>query len=978
MKNLISIALLFALWAMFSCTSEKYKTVQHTDENGFTYQTVTNDPMNTRVYSLENGLKVYLSENKDEPRITTLIGVRAGSTSDPAETTGLAHYFEHMMFKGTDEIGTLDWEKEKPLLDEITQLFELHLQTDDPEEKQVIYKKIDSVSAIAATYVAANEYDKLVSGIGAKNTNAGTSYDYTVYINDIPGNELEKWLKLESERFGDIVLRLFHTELETVYEEFNMYQDMDRSRANNAMMSALFPNHPYGRDIIGLPEHIKNPSKKNIYKFADTFYVPNNMAIVLSGDLDPDKTIQLIDQYFGVIKPVELPEIEQPKEEPIIGPIQREVFGPDAENITLAFRFDTSEPENRKLVTMINMLLSNRTAGLIDLNLVQQQKVLQAGSYANFMLDYGMHIFYGTPRQDQTLEDVQALLLEQLGMIKNGEFEDWMLQAIVNDFRLTEIRRTENNFARAYTFLDAFIKNTPISERLKFLDEMELITKEDIIAFANENYNDNYVVVYKRFGESDSKVKVEKPHLTAVPINRNDQSDFYSDFVAAKSEEIQPVFLDFDAQIQKTILEEGVDMFYINNPSNEIFRLYYIIDIGKNHSNRFPLAVDYLPFLGTDKYSASALRQEFFKLGLSFGVSTGDKRSYVYITGLSKSFNKAVELLEHVVANAQPDEQAYQDYIDGILKERENNMKNQGTILWGAMLNYGIYGPNSSFRNVIKKDDLRKIDPNSLTDLIGQMTSYPHKIFYYGPAGFEYVRQNLKNMHKLPENLIPLPEPIKYVQIDNPENQVFVVDYDMVQANIAMVSKSVPFDKTLIPPAQLFGEYFGSGLSSIVFQEIRESRALAYSAFSAFSTPSDPEMHNTVYAFVGTQADKLEIATSAMLELMNEMPVAEKQFDLAKESIIKKINTERIIKDRIFWTYLNNLDRGIDYDIRRDVYNYASNVTIEDFKTNFFDPNITGLNYNFLILGNKEALDMKLLRKIGKTNELELEYIFNY
>lgn len=131
--------------------------------------------------------------------------------------------------------------------------------------------------------MATNEYDKLVSSLGAKNTNAGTSYDQTVYINDIPSNELEKWLTLESERFGDVVLRLFHTELETVYEEYNMYNDMDDSRASNALMEGLFPSHPYGRDVIGLPEHLKNPSMVNIYNFYRTFYVPNNMAIVLSG-----------------------------------------------------------------------------------------------------------------------------------------------------------------------------------------------------------------------------------------------------------------------------------------------------------------------------------------------------------------------------------------------------------------------------------------------------------------------------------------------------------------------------------------------------------------------------------------------------------------------------------------------------------------------------------------------------------------------
>lgn len=978
MKNFTLLMLLAATGLLFSCSGNKYKTVVETDSNGYSYEKVTGDPMNTRIYTLDNGLKVYLSVNKDEPRISTLIGVRAGSTSDPAETTGLAHYFEHMMFKGTDEIGTVNWEEEEPLLKEIEDLFEQHRDATDPDIKKKIYHKIDSLSAIAATYVAANEYDKMVSSIGAKRTNAGTSYDYTVYINDIPKNEFEKWLMLESERFSDIVLRLFHTELETVYEEYNMYQDRDGSRANSAMMAALFPNHPYGRQVIGLAKDLKNPSMKNIYKFAHTFYVPNNMAVALAGDIDFDETIKLVDQYFGQWKSKELPEIKQPVEKPLEGPIVKEVYGPQPENMMLAYRFAGDNSYDDKMVTMIDMILSNSQAGLIDLNLNQQQKVLRAGSYANFMKDYGMQVFYGSPREGQTLEEVKDLLLAELEKVKNGEFEDWMLEAIVNDMRLSEIYRYENNFARVYTYVDAFIKNISLEERLSFIDELEKITKQEIIDFANERYGDNYVVVYKRHGKSDNIVKVEKPELTPVPINREYQSDFYKELTSIEPEEIEPVFLDYDSQIDKKELKPGVDMYYIKNVNNEIFNLNYIIDIGKNHSKKFPLAVNYLPYLGTDKYSPAELQQEFFRLGLSFRVNTGDDRSYVSISGLSKSYEKAIELLEHVINNAKPDQKAYDDYVDGILKKRQDRKKDQSTILYGGLLNYGIYGENSAFTDIIPEEELRNIKPAELTDMIASMTSYKHKIFYYGPANFAFASQTVDEHHKVPEQLAALPEEKNYTQLDNKKNEVFLVDYDMVQANILMVSKSAPFNKELIPPARVFGEYFGGGLSSIVFQEIRESRALAYSAFSTFSVPGEPDKNNVVYGFVGTQADKLETATTALLGLMNDMPEAEKQFELAKESIIKQINTERITKSSIFWNYLSNMERGIDYDIRKDVYDYAQDVSMDQFRDDFFNKYIRGLKYNFMILGNKNSLDKRSLSKIGDVHQLTLEEIFNY
>lgn len=314
-----------------SCNKSQYETKTATDVNGFTYEYVTNDPVQSRVYTLDNGLKVFLSKNEIEPRVSTLIGVRAGSTSEELNSTGLAHYFEHMMFKGTSHLGTTDWEKESVLLDQISDLFEQRRNTTDTEEQRRLYAKIDSLSVEAAQYAIPSEYDKMVASFGASGTNAGTSYDMTVYINEIPSNELEKWMKIESDRFQNIVLRLFHTELETIYEEFNMYQDRDGSRMNAAVMKALFPTHPYGRDVIGFPEHIKFPSMQDVVKFHDRYYVPNNMAVALSGDIDYDATIKLIYEYFGSWERKDLKPKEKIVEAPITEPVTVEVTGPESE-----------------------------------------------------------------------------------------------------------------------------------------------------------------------------------------------------------------------------------------------------------------------------------------------------------------------------------------------------------------------------------------------------------------------------------------------------------------------------------------------------------------------------------------------------------------------------------------------------------------------------------------------------------------------
>ena len=210
----------------------------------YEYKTVPNDPAKTLMYTLPNGLRLYMSVNKDEPRIQTYIPVRVGGKNDPAETTGLAHYFEHLMFKGTPNFGTSDYKAEKPLLDQIENLFEVYRQTTDSAQRAAIYHQIDSVSYKASLIAIPNEYDKLMSTIGAKGTNAYTSQDVTCYVEDIPSNQIDNWARIQADRFIQPVLRGFHTELETIYEEKNMSLTDDSRKALEAMFSAIYPHHP--------------------------------------------------------------------------------------------------------------------------------------------------------------------------------------------------------------------------------------------------------------------------------------------------------------------------------------------------------------------------------------------------------------------------------------------------------------------------------------------------------------------------------------------------------------------------------------------------------------------------------------------------------------------------------------------------------------------------------------------------------------
>ncbi len=953
-----------------------YTTKTAVDKNGYRYEYVTNDPLNVRIYTLNNGLKIYLKQNFDEPRLQTFIAVKAGATYDPKETTGLAHYLEHMMFKGSSKIGTSNWEQEKKYLDELSVLFEKHKETQNPTEKARIYELIDSVSQIASKYAIPSEYDKMINALGAKSTNAYTSNERTVYMNDIPTNEFEKWLKIESERFSKLVLRLFHTELETVYEEFNMYQDRDDTRAYNKLMEALFPTHPYGtQTVIGNPEHLKNPSMVNIHNYFDTFYVPNNMAICIAGDLDFEQTVSLIDKYFGKMEARTVPEIEHPVEEPIVHHLRYDVFGPNPEFVITAFRTPGIKSEDKYLLQMLAEVLYNGQAGLIDINLNQKQEVLNSYAYASTMNDYGTLVFYGEPREGQPLEVVQELLLKQLENVKSGNWDEGLLEAIINRMKLNRIRMSESNRI-AHTFVSYFSADLPWIDYLEHIDKVLRITKQDLSQFAMNNFDLNHVSVFKRMGKDENIVKVDKPKITPINMNRDAKSEFFTYINSIEPDRLKPVFVSYKDSIKTLDLTNGIKMHHIKNHTNELFSLSFILDMGSEHDLMLPLAVDYLQYIGTDKYTPDQISSMFFKYGISFNVSTGSDRTYVSISGLQENMENGLELLEHLLANAKPDEAIYREYMLNILKSRTDAKLDQGTILWGALLNYGIYGKDNPFTNIINEEDLRNINPKQLTDIINNLTSYKHYAFYYGKDAVAGKRL-IEKYHIIPQKLNDYPKRKTFAERDFNKGEVYFVHYDMVQTNILMVSRDRKFDKSTMAEARLFREYFGSGLSSVVFQELRESRALGYAAYATYTQPSEPDKSHYIYAFLGTQPDKLSVAAEAFLELLNDMPKAEKQFELSKTGIMKKIESERITKSSIFWSHLNNQKLGFNYDTRQDIYEKTPQITIKDMD-NFFNSRIKGKKYAFMLIGNRDKIDFEILKQFGEIKELTLEEIFNY
>ncbi len=982
MKKHSFILSLFLLASLFSCKEDKeepavaYNALEKEDANGYSYTTYNDDPTGLRLYTLENGLKVYLGKNEEEPKIQTLIAVRAGSTYDPADNTGLAHYLEHMVFKGTDDIGTTDYVAEEKAISHISDLYEKHKAETDPEKKKVIYKQIDSASYEASKISIANEYDKAVSSLGAEGTNAFTSTEQTVYVNKIPSNEMDKWLKLEGERFSKLVLRLFHTELEAVYEEFNRGQDSDGRKQYFAVLEGLYPNHPYGtQSTIGTAEHLKSPSMVAINNYFDKYYVPNNMAVIMVGDLDYEETIKKVDDAFGDYESKEVTHPTFPDQEAITAPIKKEVYGPTAESVYVAFRTDGKGSKDEVMTTLVDYMLANSQAGLIDLNLNQKQMVQNASSFTNFDNDYGFHLMYGMPKEEQSLDEVRDLLLDQVEKIKKGEFDEWLLEAVVNDLRLSQTRQYEDASSTAYAYLDAFIGFQEWPNRLEMLDKMKEITKQDVVDFANKTYKDNYVEVHKIQGEDKNIAKVENPGITPIELNRGKESTYLTEFSKMKVPALKPQSIDYSEAIKTMQTDNGLQVSYIENPNNDIFNMNIILDMGSDNDKQVALAAGYLDYLGTDKYTPEELKQEFYKKGVSYSIFSGTDKTYVSLSGLKENLPAGLELIEHLWNNAVPDQEAYDKYVAQIMKGRMDGKTQKGNILYNGLVNWGTYGENSRLRDIYSEEQLKSIDPAILVDKVKDLRNYKHRIFYYG-KDVDNAIAALNEHHEVPASLKDYPERKEYEELETGGN-VYFVDYDMVQSEMILMAKGEEFDPEQMAATRLFNTYFGSGLSSIVFQEIRESKSLAYSAYSAYRQAQEKGKSDYVMAYVGTQANKLPQAVDAMLEIMTDMPEAQEQFEQAKEATLKQIAANRVTKSNIFWTYEGLKKRGISEDMRQQMYNEIKDMTMEDLR-NYFNKNIKGEQYNVMVIGNKKDIDFEALRQLGKVQEMDIDELFNY
>jgi predicted Zn-dependent peptidase len=817
-----------------------------------------------------------------------------------------------------------------------------------------------------------------MASIGAQGTNAYTGYDMTVYVENIPSNQVENWIKIEADRFKNVVIRGFHTELETIYEEKNMSLTQDNRKVYEAMNAALFPNHPYGKQtVLGTQEHLKNPSITNVKNYHDQYYVPNNMAICLSGDFDPEQMIALVDQYFGDMQPnPEIPVLEYEPEQPITEPIVKEVVGLDAANVAIGWRLGGATSDDADLANIVGSILYNGQAGLIDLNLNQQQKTLSAYGYPSISADYSYMQLAGRPKQGQSLEEVRDLLLGEVAKLRAGEFDEKLIAAAVNNYKLEMMQYLDSNDGRADAYVQSFINGVEWKDEVAMFDRLSKITKEDIVRFANEKLGEqNYAIIYKRQGKDPNEQKIAKPEITPIVTNRDAQSDFFKAVAASEVKPIEPRFVDFEKDMDRFEAQSGIEVLYKQNSTTDYFSLEYMFDLGTLNDPALGLAFNYAEYLGTLAKSAEQIQSELYALACSFNLRASSSRCYISVSGLGENMTQAMDIVEDLVANAVADETILANVKQSELKSRANAKLNQSRN-FSALQSYVIYG-EEGMKARLSNEEVMALTSEELLAKVREMFNKQHTVVYYGPATKDELLASLNAHHNVAEELQPL-EIKRLANVPTPENKVFIAEYDANQIYYIQYSnRGEKFDVANDADLDLYNEYFGGGMSSIVFQEMREARGLAYSARAYMSTPTYADGCYSYTAYIATQNDKMKQAIEAFDEIINTMPESEAAFNVAKESYINQIRTLRYTKSSVLTAFIRTRDMGLDYDRARDVFEKVQTMTLDDVKA-VQQQWVKDRNYYYLILGDSKNLDLNYLRTLGPITFLSQEEIFGY
>lgn len=933
---------------------------------------VFEDPLKVKEYVLKNGLTVMLSENHNTPQVFGVIAVKAGGKNDPKEATGMAHYLEHMLFKGTKEMGTWNYEKEAVYLKEIEGLYEILGKTTDEKERANIQQKINEAAIKAGEFAIPNEMDRMLSEMGGTKVNAFTTEDFTAYFNEFPANKLEQWLQIYDHRFEEPVFRLFQSELETVYEEKNISMDSPFNYVFEEFSKNFWKNHPYGQQpIIGLTEHLKNPSLQKMYEYFNTYYVANNMVLALSGDFDTEEAIRLIEYYFADWRQGEIPVFPTYEEKDFSGKESVSIKATPVKAALRGYRSPAVGHPDQMKMQLANSLLSNSEgSGLID-NLANEGKVAYAGMMPMEYNDYGASIVLVIPKIiGQTFEKADELVDQQIEKLKKGEFSDEFFQGAKTSLQKDFEKQLEVNEDRALLMMSAYTANTSWPNYLNNYKQIKHFTKEDIVATANKYFGDNFLEMYSSMG-SPKKDKLAKPKFEAVIPPDGKVSTFTNDWRQLETLNLETKYVEFNKDITNKEIANNIELRTVANPFNEIFDLRISYGLGKQSDSLLIYVPQYLNKLGTEKDDVTQFRNKLFQLGASAFFSSTENEMVIDIEGIDENLEATLVLIQDFLKNVNATKEGIQTMAEEIASERKLSYK-EANVLMKAAQEYALYGYKSKFLQEMPLKAIKKLTPETLMNSFRNAQNYGMKIDYIGTIETEKVAELLSSILELKPIEHMATEKKYYAKngFDSPK-VYFVNQKKALQSQLLFVMEGNQMSREKSGDIQAFNLYFGGDMSSLVFQEIREFRSLAYSTTARYQMAGKEGVNNSFFGYIGCQGDKTPESLEIMNELITKMPLKPEREEAIREALISEAKSSKPGFRELIETVDKWEEMGYTEDPNKKLLAYYQDLSFNEI-TNFYNQEIKDRNMQLIVVGNKKKFSPKILKTYGKVIPLKV------
>jgi predicted Zn-dependent peptidase len=938
------------------------------------------EPLQVKEYKLSNGLTVWLNEDHSQPKIFGAVVVKAGAKDTP--NTGIAHYFEHMMFKGTDKIGTINYPAEKALLDSIVARYDELSLTKNEKERLRIQQEINRFNIQAADYVIPNEFNRLISRYGGTNLNAGTSYDYTVYLNTFSPQYIAQWAELNSERLINPVFRMFQTELETVYEEKNMYRDAMGRDAMEKVLERFFHPHPYAYPIIGSTQYLKNPRLSEMADFFNDYYVASNMGLILSGDFDAETTLPILESAFSRIRDKEIPQKEKVEIPPFNGEekFQVRIPVPLVKGAAFAFRsVPANHPDQVALNIVIGLLNNSNGTGYFD-RLMVNHKLMGAMTLNESFNDAGVLGVIVIPKLVfQSLANAKELAWHEIERIKNGDFSDEVFSSLKLEQKRKYVSRLEDINSRSEMMMSLFSQGKSWSAYMEEAGRINDLTKDDVVAVARKYFTENYLYITKKTGKYP-KDNLSKPNLQPVaPRNAEISSEYAVKLEQLPVKEVVPRFLDFEKDVKRLPLTPFVELYASANEVNDIFTLDISFGIGKTECPELTQLTSYLPLLGTKDMSFETFRETLQSLGSILSFEATGNRFIVKISGFDANFDATVALVSSFMQQAKAENKKIKQLVDEEKVVKKTFYKSTDNLAQ-ALLEKVKNGEKSSYLNKLSIREIKKLKGEDLLKVFRDVQHVACDIYYCGTQPIRDVADCVRKHIDIDAVSVASNSPVYRPLTDYSEPTVYLCDVpDATQSIVCSYVKGDALtDDSSRRAAKLFSGYFGGGMSSLMFQEIREFRSLAYRASGRYTVLplSLRDKPGELTTLLSTQSDKTTDALDILDRLVREMPVKPERLPAVKQSLINQsVNdypTFRKIPERI----ASMLNEGYASDPNEILVTELSKMEMSDI-VGFYEKNIKDRPVIYIIVGNSRKIDMEKLSKFGKVIKVKKEELYN-